>query len=77
MDVDGDCATILQRVQMQATVMGQDRSGTFCAHRCMAQASGRLAGLAQKLHAPRCRRNAARLTWSRVSGDRMGIHHSS
>jgi ketosteroid isomerase-like protein len=28
-DVDGDCATILHRAQMQATVMGQDRSGTF------------------------------------------------
>lgn len=28
-DVDEDCATILLRVRMQATVMGQDRSGTF------------------------------------------------
>ena len=28
-DVDGDCAAMLQRVRMQATVMGEDRSGTF------------------------------------------------
>lgn len=28
-DVDGDCAAILQRVRMSATVFGQDRSSTF------------------------------------------------
>jgi ketosteroid isomerase-like protein len=28
-DVDGDYAAMLQRVLMQATVMGEDRSGTF------------------------------------------------
>jgi len=28
-DLDGDCAAILQRVRMQATVMGEDRSGLF------------------------------------------------
>ena len=28
-DVDGDYAAILQRVRMQATVMGEDRSGIF------------------------------------------------
>jgi ketosteroid isomerase-like protein len=27
--VDGDCAAILQRVQMSATVLGEDRSGVF------------------------------------------------
>jgi ketosteroid isomerase-like protein len=28
-DVDGDTAAVLQRVRMQATVMGEDRSGLF------------------------------------------------
>ena len=28
-DVDGDVAAVLQRVQMRATVLGADRSGTF------------------------------------------------
>ena len=28
-DVDVDCATVLHRVTMQATVLGQDRSGVF------------------------------------------------
>ena len=28
-DVDGDCATVVQRVQMDAVVLGDDRSGTF------------------------------------------------
>ena len=28
-DVDGDCATVLHRVTMSATVKGQDRSGVF------------------------------------------------
>jgi hypothetical protein len=28
-DIDGDCAAVLQRVQMKATVLGEDRSGTF------------------------------------------------
>ncbi len=28
-DIDGDCATILHRAHMRATVMGEDRSGTF------------------------------------------------
>jgi hypothetical protein len=28
-DVDGDVAVVLQRVQMEATVLGEDRSGTF------------------------------------------------
>ncbi len=28
-DVDGDVAAVLQRVDMKATVAGQDRSGTF------------------------------------------------
>lgn len=28
-DVDGDCATVLHRVTMSATVRGQDRSGVF------------------------------------------------
>ena len=28
-DVDGDCAVVLQRVQMEAVVLGADRSGTF------------------------------------------------
>lgn len=28
-DIDGDCAAILQRVDMRATVLGQDRSGLF------------------------------------------------
>src|ERR1044071_2678627 len=28
-DVDGDTAAILQRVRMQATVLGEDRSGLF------------------------------------------------
>lgn len=28
-DVDGDCASVLQRVAMRATVLGQDRSGVF------------------------------------------------
>jgi ketosteroid isomerase-like protein len=28
-DVDGDCAAVFQRVNMQATVLGEDRSGTF------------------------------------------------
>lgn len=29
LDVMGDCATVLQRVRMIATVLGADRSGTF------------------------------------------------
>lgn len=29
LDVLGDCATLLQRLTMTATVLGQDRSGTF------------------------------------------------
>lgn len=29
LDVDGDIAVALQRVQMSATVLGQDRSGSF------------------------------------------------
>lgn len=28
-DIDGDCATVLQRVDMSATVLGEDRSGVF------------------------------------------------
>ena len=28
-DVDGDTAAVLQRVRMEATVLGQDRSGIF------------------------------------------------
>lgn len=28
-DVAGDCAGVLQRVSMRATVLGEDRSGTF------------------------------------------------
>ena len=28
-DIDGDCATILQRVRQRATVLGVDRSGVF------------------------------------------------
>ena len=28
-DVDGDCACVLQRVDMQATVVGEERSGPF------------------------------------------------
>jgi ketosteroid isomerase-like protein len=28
-DRDGDCAAALQRVRMRATVLGEDRSGTF------------------------------------------------
>jgi hypothetical protein len=28
-DVDGDVAVVLQRVQMEATVLGEDRSGMF------------------------------------------------
>ena len=28
-DVSGDCACVVQRVFMRATVLGQDRSGTF------------------------------------------------
>ena len=28
-DVSGDCASVVQRVFMRATVLGQDRSGTF------------------------------------------------
>ena len=28
-DADGDCAAVLQRVRMEATVLGQDRSGLF------------------------------------------------
>jgi len=28
-DVADDCASVLQRVSMQATVLGEDRSGTF------------------------------------------------
>jgi hypothetical protein len=28
-DVDGDTAAVLQRVRMQATVLGEDRSGLF------------------------------------------------
>jgi hypothetical protein len=29
LDVDGDCAAALHRVRMNATVLGQDRSGAF------------------------------------------------
>lgn len=29
LDVDGECAAMLQRVLMQATVLGHDRSGVF------------------------------------------------
>lgn len=29
LDVRGDCAALLQRVDMQATVLGEDRSGLF------------------------------------------------
>ncbi|MDX6233592.1 MAG: SnoaL-like domain [Nocardioidaceae bacterium] len=29
LDVVGDCATLLQRLTMSATVLGEDRSGTF------------------------------------------------
>ena len=29
LDVDGECAAMLQRIVMQATVLGQDRSGVF------------------------------------------------
>ncbi|MHB1473904.1 MAG: nuclear transport factor 2 family protein [Dermatophilaceae bacterium] len=29
LDVDGECAAMLQRVLMQATVLGHDRSGLF------------------------------------------------
>ncbi len=28
-DVDGDCAAVLQRIRMRATVLGEDRSGVF------------------------------------------------
>lgn len=28
-DIDGDCAAVLQRVAMRATVLGEDRSGVF------------------------------------------------
>jgi ketosteroid isomerase-like protein len=28
-DIDGDCAAVLQRVRMNATVLGDDRSGSF------------------------------------------------
>lgn len=28
-DIDGDCAAVLQRVAMRATVFGEDRSGVF------------------------------------------------
>jgi ketosteroid isomerase-like protein len=28
-DVDGDCAAVLHRVRMRATVLGDDRSGVF------------------------------------------------
>lgn len=28
-DVEGDCAVVLQRVRMEATVLGEDRSGLF------------------------------------------------
>ncbi len=28
-DVDGDCAAVLHRVTMKATVLGEDRSGSF------------------------------------------------
>lgn len=28
-DVDGDCATVLHRARMKATVLGEDRSGVF------------------------------------------------
>lgn len=28
-DEDDDCAVVLQRVRMEATVLGEDRSGTF------------------------------------------------
>ena len=28
-DVDGDCAAVIHRVRMRATVMGEDRSGLF------------------------------------------------
>ena len=28
-DLDGDCAVVLQRVRMEAVVLGDDRSGTF------------------------------------------------
>ena len=28
-DVSGDCACVVQRVAMRATVLGEDRSGTF------------------------------------------------
>ena len=28
-DIDDDCASVLQRVHMRATVLGEDRSGTF------------------------------------------------
>jgi ketosteroid isomerase-like protein len=28
-DEDGDCAAVLSRVRMTATVLGEDRSGTF------------------------------------------------
>ncbi|MCA1678097.1 MAG: nuclear transport factor 2 family protein [Actinobacteria bacterium] len=28
-DIDGDCACVLQRAEMQATVLGEDRSGQF------------------------------------------------
>lgn len=29
LDVLGNCATLMQRIQMTATVLGEDRSGTF------------------------------------------------
>lgn len=29
LDIDGDVAVMLQRVEMSATVLGEDRSGTF------------------------------------------------
>ena len=29
LDVSGDCACVVQRVAMRATVLGEDRSGTF------------------------------------------------
>jgi ketosteroid isomerase-like protein len=28
-DIDGDCAAVLQRARMKATVLGEDRSGVF------------------------------------------------
>lgn len=47
-----ELAPVLQRVRMQATVLGEDRSGTFVLSDIWRRRDGQMAFVASALHAP-------------------------